>query len=389
MAEKFDIIVIGVGSMGAAACYELLRRDPSRRVLGLEQFEIPNARGSHHGYCRAFRTAYFEHPDYVALLRSALNLWREIEAETQTKLLHLAGGLYMGRPESALVRDSIRAARLHNLPHALLSRAELASRFPQFCVEGDAVGFFEEQAGYVRCEKAVQAYATAARQRGAELHEFECVQFWRAGPSGAHVTTDRDTYEADQLLITAGPWAGRLLAELGVELRVTRQVAAWLRPAAAEPFASERFPVWGIDPGADGRPCGIWYGFPLTPETPGLKIAHHWPGQPCDPQTVDRVATPEDVAPLGEAMRRYVPEGHGDLVNAQVCLYANSPDGHFIIDRHPDPSMHDRVTIACGFSGHGFKFVSVVGKALAEIVLEGRSSEPIDFLGLARFAHQT
>lgn len=385
MAEKFDIIVIGVGSMGAAACYELLRREPSLRVLGLEQFEIPNARGSHHGHCRAFRTAYFEHADYVALLRRALELWREIEAEAGASLLHLTGGLYMGRPDSALVRDSISAARLHHVPHTLLSRAELAARFPQFCVDDDAVGFFEEQVGYVLCEKAVHTYANAARQRGAELHERERVQSWRAGSSGVSVSTDRANYDADHLIIAAGPWAGRMVAGLGVELKVTRQVAGWFRPVATEPFASERFPVWGIDPGVDGRPCGIWYGFPPVPERPGLKIAHHWPGELCDPDTVDRSVTPQETTTLREAMGRYLPQGRGELLAAQVCLYTNSPDGHFIIDRHPDPALHKRVTIACGFSGHGFKFVSVIGKALAELVLEGKSNEPIDFLGLGRF----
>ncbi len=382
MNRHFDVIVIGVGSMGAAACWELLRREPSLRVLGVEQFDIPNAMGSHHGHCRAFRTAYFEHPDYVALLQRSLDLWREIEAESGTALLHLTGGLYLGRPDSALVRDSIGAAELHGLGHAIVQRDELAARYPQFRVGADWIGFFEEQAGYVLAEQTVAAYAQAARKRGAELHEREAVRSWRAGPSSVTVTTDRATYEADQLIIAAGAWAGRAIADLGVELSVTRQVVGWFEPGAAELFGADRFPMWGIESAADGP--GIWYGFPLMAESPGLKIGHHWPGEACDVESVDREVRREDEDVLRSAMRRFVPNGAGAMVAAQTCLYANSPDGHFIVDRHPNPARHDRVTIACGFSGHGFKFVPVIGRALAELAIDGVSSEAIGFLGLGR-----
>ncbi len=383
MDHHFDVIIIGVGSMGAAACWELLRRDASLRVLGLEQYDIPNALGSHHGHCRAFRTAYFEHPDYVALLQHSLPLWREIEAEAQAELLRLTGGLYLGRPDCALVRDSISAAELHGLGHAILQRDELAARYPQFRVGADWIGFFEEQAGYVLAEQTVAAYAQAARQRGAELHEHEAVRSWRTGASGVTVTTDRATYEADQLIIVAGAWAGRAIADLGVALSVTRQVVGWFEPRAPELFGADRFPMWGIESAADGP--GIWYGFPLMARHPGLKIGHHWPGQAYDVETVDREVRADDEAALRDAMRRYVPEGGDQMIAAQMCLYANSPDGHFIVDRHPDETMRDRVTIACGFSGHGFKFVPVIGRALAELAIDGVSSEAIGFLGLGRF----
>jgi sarcosine oxidase len=385
MDDRFDVIVIGVGSMGAAACYELVRRDPSLRVLGIEQFGIPHDRGSHHGVCRAFRTAYFEHPDYVALLRRSLALWRDIEAETQATLLHLTGGLYIGRPDCALVRDSISAAEWHDLPHSMLQHDELAARYPQFRVDEEMIGFFEEQAGYVRCETAVAAYARAGRKRGAELHESEAVRSWKAGSSSVTVRTDRATYEADQLIITAGPWTSRVVRHLGIELSVTRQAAAWFEPRNAELFAADRFPVWGLDVQRDGGASGIMYGFPLMGEKPGFKIAHHWPGDACDVKSVDRSNRPEDEALFRATMRRHLPQAEGELLAMQTCLYTISPDGHFIIDRHPEASMHGRVTIACGFSGHGFKFVPVMGKALAELAVEGRSSEAIGFLGLGRF----
>lgn len=385
VSDCFDVIVIGVGSMGAAACSELVRRDPALRVLGLEQFGIVHDRGSHHGICRAFRTAYFEHPDYVALLRRSLELWRDLEAEAGATLLHLTGGLYIGRPECALVRDSIGAAELHGLPHAVLDREALRERYPQFRGDDDMIGFFEEQAGYVLCEAAVSCYAQAARQRGATLHEHEAVRSWAAGPASVTVTTDRATYEAEQVIITAGGWTSRVAAGLGIELSVTRQAAGWFEPRRPELFAADRFPVWGLDVRRDDGTGGIIYGFPLMAESRGIKIAHHWPGAACEIESVDRALRAEDEALFRATMRRRLPEAEGALLAMQTCVYANSADGHFIVDRPAQASMHGRVTIGCGFSGHGFKFAPVIGKALAELALDGESSEAVGFLGLGRF----
>src|SRR4051812_28001956 len=120
-ADTFDVIVVGVGAMGAATCWQLARRGV--RVLGLEQFDIAHTRGSSHGYSRVTRTAYYEHPDYVPLLRRAHALWRELENEIEEEILHLVGGLYLGPQEGSLVGGSLRAARDHGLAHELLSHA--------------------------------------------------------------------------------------------------------------------------------------------------------------------------------------------------------------------------------------------------------------------------
>src|SRR5687768_18547996 len=134
----YDVIVVGVGAMGSAACWELVRRGV--KVLGLEQFDIPHALGSSHGQSRMIRLAYYEHPDYVPLLRRAYELWHELEHESGQKLLHLTGGLYMGRPEGHVVSGALGAARLHGLNHELLSHAELQKRFSQFRLPEDHVG---------------------------------------------------------------------------------------------------------------------------------------------------------------------------------------------------------------------------------------------------------
>jgi sarcosine oxidase len=169
------------------------------------------------------------------------------------------------------------------------------------------------------------------------------------------------------------------VADLGVELVVTRQVLGWVWPRRPERFELGAFPVWGIE-NADGS---LAYGFPMMVDNPGLKVARHGRGPVTDPDRVSRAATAADETEVHEILNRNLPDGNGPLLSLRVCLYTNSPDGHFIIDRHP---RHERVTVACGFSGHGFKFASVVGEVLADLATKGATGLPVEFLGLRRFA---
>jgi sarcosine oxidase len=371
----FDVIVIGVGAMGSSACYHLAQR--GIKVLGLEQFDIPHARGSSHGQSRMIRMAYYEHPDYVPLLRRSYELWDELEQVSGQKLLHITGGLYLGTPDGEIVGGSLQSARQHGLAHELLDRAAVAERFPQFNVPGDWVGLFEPRAGFLLPERTVAAYAEAALRRGAVLHGNEAVTEWRATGGGVSVRTNRGQYEADQLVFCGGPWSAKLLADLGVPLVVTRQVMGWVWPRKPELFAMGRLPVWAIE-----KPGGIYYGFPMLGDSPGFKLADHSFGTPTDPDRVVRDVTPEDEQTFRPALTQYLPDADGPTLAMRVCLYTHSPDSHFVIDRHP---AHECVTLACGFSGHGFKFASVVGEVLADLVLVGKTSLPAQFLGLGRF----
>lgn len=383
MSNSFDVIVVGAGSMGSAACCHLARRGV--RVLGLEQFDVPNVLASHHGFSRMIRLAYFEHPDYVALLRRAYENWESLERESGQKLLHITGGLYLGRPDSELVSGSIEAARKYDLPHEVIDPRKLKNRFPQFQVPDGTVAFYETRAGFLMPEKVVAAQAMLAMQHGAEIHGHEKVLSWQADGGGVTVRTDRDEYRAGRVLFTSGAWTDRLVADLGVPLKVTRQVMAWFwppRPRKLDSFALGTFPSWAMDLEERSRFRGVHYGFPMMPDNPGFKIALHWPADVCDPNTVVRTPLPGDEANVRDAIRRYIPDADGPLLALRVCLYTNSPDGHFILDRHPN---HDNVVLAFGFSGHGFKFVSVIGEALADMAMHGRTSLPIGFLGLSRF----
>lgn len=377
MPRAHDIIVIGVGAMGSAACCHLART--GARVLGLEQFDIPHALGSSHGQSRMIRTAYFEHPDYVPLLRRAYQLWDELEATSGQKLLHRTGGIYIGPIDGEVVGGSLRAARQHNLPHELLDHAELNRRYPKFHVPEAWSALYEPEAGFLTPERVVAAYAEAALRAGAELHGREPVLEWNADAKGVRVRTTRAQYEADHLVFCGGPWTTRLVQDLGVPLVVTRQVLAWVWPRDPAPFALGRFPVWAIDH-LDGT---LHYGFPMMPDVPGFKLAHHAPGHPADPDSVARDPQVADEDSFRPVLRSVIPQADGPLLSMKVCLYTNSPDHHFIIDRHP---RYDRVTLACGFSGHGFKFASVVGQILADLALTGSTPLPAQFLQLNRFA---
>jgi sarcosine oxidase len=376
--KSFDVIVLGVGAMGAAACWHLAKRGV--RVLGLEQNGVPNGLGSSHGYSRAIRLAYFEHPDYVPLLKRAWELWQDLENASGQTLLYKTGCLYLGPADSELIRGSRHSAQTHGLPHETLSRQAIADSFEPFHVPDDFIGLFETLGGTLRPELSIASMALESLKHGAVIHGQTTVTGWQSQTNGVTVQTAQgNTYHATHLIISGGAWSSRLITSLGVPLMVTRQVLGWVWPRLPERFTLEAgFPTWAIEHGSE-----FHYGFPMLPDNPGFKIARHAPlGQVTTPETVRRDPTPEDEETFRPALRRFFPGADGPTLAVRTCLYTNSPDGHFILDRHPE---HNSVTVACGFSGHGFKFAPVIGEALADLASTGATSLPIDFLGLKRF----
>ena len=427
-----DVIVIGVGTMGSAACCHLARRGAD--VLGLEQHALVHDLGSHHGHARMIRQAYFEHPDYVPLLQRAYHNWDELDARTGQRSLYRTGGLYIGEPDGTIVSGSRHAAERHHLPHELLDHDTLSERFSAFRVPDTMVGFYEPDAGYLVPETAVASHIQLARQCGADIRERQSVLGWSVESHGdasreVIVQTADSRHRARHLVITAGAWTSEMLDHLppatgkNFHLTVTRQVQAWFQPPRPEAFQNEpgHFPCWFIE---TDPPFGH-YGFPVPPSTDApasgrsretsvppvtsgrvptgqecdtavppvpsgqapsgrstpapaaIKIAVHKAGHPTDPSSVDRQVCPSETDELADFLEKHLPSAVGPLVDASACLYTNSSDGHFILDHHP---AHPEVTLACGFSGHGFKFASVIGEALADISLTGRSDLPIDFL---------
>ena len=372
----FDAIVVGLGGMGSAAVHHLARR--GAKVLGLEQFDIPHELGSSHGVTRIIRLAYAEHPNYVPLLRRAYELWRELEDDAGERLLFITGGIDAGAPDSATVKGSLESCAIHHLPHDVLDGASLARRFPGFRLPSDMVAVHQPDAGFLLPERCIVAHAAAARRLGAELHTGERVLEWRNDDNGVSVKTDRAAYRANKMIVTAGAWMRTLLPELTDLAVPERQVLIWTQPLRPERFELGAFPVFNME-----SPEGRFYGFPAY-GVPGFKIGkYHHRREPADPDRMDRQCHPEDEAVLRAGIRRYFPDADGPTLAMKSCLFTNSPDEHFILDFHPE---YPQVAVASACSGHGFKFCSVVGEIMADLILDGGTRFDIDMFRVSRFS---
>jgi sarcosine oxidase len=374
--DTYDVIILGTGGVGSAAAYHLAHR--GAKVLGVDQFPGGHDRGSSHGETRIIRQAYFEHPDYVPLLLRAYELWRELEQETNVELLHQVGLLQIGPPDGPVVRGVLEAARLHGLYIEQLSEQEIPHRFSGFHAPADSVGVLEPAAGYLRVEQCVLAHLAAARHHGAAFRFGVTAHGWRQEGSHVCVSTDQGEFQADKLVITAGPWAPQLLADLGVPLVVRRKHLYWFPTSDGSYHEASGCPTYLYE-----LPHGVFYGFPQIDER-GVKVAEHSGGaETTDPTNDPRPLDSADLGRVEAFLSEYLP-GIGRPLQARgVCFYTMSPDEHFLVDRHP---LHDRVHIVAGLSGHGFKFTSVLGEILADLSLIGNTPLPTSFLSFKRFA---
>ena len=383
MPEKLDVIVLGLGGMGSAAACHLANR--GHRVLGLEQFTSPHDRGSSHGQTRVIRQAYFESPAYVPLLFRAYELWRELERAWSRSLFNLCGGLMLGPPGSRVVEGSTRSAVEHGLPYQLLDAGEIRRRFPPIHPPPGTVALFEQNAGYIFPEASVKAHLDCARELGAKLQFEEAVLDWEAASGGTRVRvrTSRGQYEAQRLVITAGPWAGQIMFGLRLPLEIERAVLYWFEPhGGIEPFLPERFPIF-ISESEDGL---LPYGIPAVGGAGGgVKVSFYHAPDPAvieTPASIQRSVTEEETERMHQHIERLIPALRGPLVRSTVCMYTNTPDKNFLIDLHP---AFPQVSIAAGFSGHGFKFCSVVGEILADLAESGETRHDLQPLRLGRF----
>ncbi|MEU1121405.1 MULTISPECIES: N-methyl-L-tryptophan oxidase [unclassified Streptomyces] len=380
MSPTYDVIVIGLGGMGSAAAHHLSARGV--RVLGLEKFGPVHNRGSSHGGSRITRQSYFEDPAYVPLLLRAYELYDRLERDTGRDVATLCGGVMLGRPDSRTVSGSRLSAERWDLPHEMLDAPEIRRRFPTLTPRDDEVALYEARAGFVRPENTVAAHLQLATRQGADLHFEEPMTRWEPYRDGVRVHTAENTYTAGQLVICPGAWAPALLTDLGVPFTVERQVMYWFRPAGDEHrFRAEHHPIY-IWEDAEGVQV---YGFPAL-DGPGLgaKVAFFRKGTPCTPETIERTVHDHEVAAMAEQVGRLIPDLPGRFLKAATCMYSNSPDEHFVIARHP--AHPGSVTVAAGFSGHGFKFVPVVGEILADLALDGATGHPIELFDPSRLA---
>jgi len=364
----WDAIVVGLGAMGAATVAELARR--GRRVLGLEQFRLPHARGSSQGSTRIIREAYFEHPLYVPLVQRAYEDWQALERRTGRRLLVPTGGLTIGPPDGRLVTGALASARTQGLAHEILGAAEVTRRHPMVRIPDVAVAVFEPRAGVLLAARSVASLLDVARADGAEVRDGVVVDAWEAYGPGARVRVAGETLEANRLVLAAGPWLPELAPALAPLLRVERNVVHWFRPEAdtaadVRAFGPDGLPVLVIE----DRPEHLLYALPSMrglggDVEDGVKFARHHGGVV---GPIDALEPPgaADAAAIGADVARYLPELCPEPIRSAMCAYTNTPDGHFLIDRHPG---HHAVILLSPCSGHGFKFAPVVGAIAADFV---------------------
>lgn len=356
----YDGIVIGCGLMGAAAAWQMAR--DGRRVLLLEQFEVGHGRGSSHGGSRIFRYTH-PTPDYAALMPAIAAEWRALERESGEQLLEMTGGLYVAGADDAFLGACRATLDSLGMGYEWLDAPALRQRYPQFRVDEGWAGLVQAESGILAASRCVESLARAAVRRGAELHENARVTGIFPDGEGVRVSVaeaggQRD-YFAARAVITAGPWAQRLLAPLfdfALPLQVTHQQVSYFR---ADPglWAAARCPIFifTADPHV--------YGFPIF-ERPGLmKVARELAGSVVDPDAA-RAPWPDATAELGAIVAARLAGVEAQPVHTDICLYTETPTRDFIIDRHP---AHAQIVVAAGFSGRGFKFGPGIGRLLADL----------------------
>jgi sarcosine oxidase len=374
--EAYDTIVLGLGGMGSAALFHLACR--GKRVLGIERFNIPHDMGSSHGITRIIRLAYYENPAYVPLLRRSFELWRELETISHERLLVATGSIDASEEGNAVFKGSRASCELHQISHEILDSRELSRRFPGYRLPASFMAVYQPDGGFLLSERCIVSHVMAALSRGAEVHGQEKVLSWEAKGDGVEVRTDRGVYRSEKLIIAAGAWSAELIPELARAAVPERQVLGWFQPRRPEWFEPHQFPVFNLSVD-EGR----FYGFPVH-GIPGFKIGrYHHLEQVVDPDEMDRTPNRQDEATLRQCTERYFPEGNGPVLSMKSCMFTNSPDEHFIIDLLP---RNPRVAIAAGFSGHGFKFCSLVGEVLADLAIEGRTRHDLSLFRFGRLA---
>ena len=366
---------MGCGGFGSAAMYHLAKR--GLKVLGIDRFHPPHDQGSSHGETRVIRKAYFEHPDYVPLLHRAWDLWEELAEKSDHKLIERRDLLMSGPPGSEVTEGARQSARLHNLPLEDLTHEEAFKRFPMFNMPPDHTVTVESTAGFLRVERCVGAHLDLAQANGALMRCGETVKKISGSAGQLSVQTDQATYSAGAGILTCGAWTGQLLQDYAKLIHVRRKTLFWY-PIQNSVWADPvRAPMFFLD-----LPEGQFYGLPSI-DGRTIKTGEHTGGETVnDPSTLERSILAGDEAPVSRFVEKRLVDIESTFCRSTVCMYSMSPDGHFLFDQLTDMPL----VVAAGFSGHGFKFASVLGEAAAELIQKGRTSLDIEFLSINRFA---
>lgn len=370
----YDVIVAGIGGMGSSACWHLARR--GLKVLGLEKFDIPHNNGSSHGVNRIIRLAYFEHPDYVPILRRAYVLWRETEQLYGEQLLYVTGSIDVGQEGSRVIEGSLAACKEHNLDYEMMNGQELNERFKGYNMPHNHLAILQPDGGFVASERAIVAHVALALDKGADIRAREAMVSWEATDKGVKVTTTKGVYEAKKLILSTGAWIQEHVSELHQKAVPERQVLGWFQPKEPELFRLGNFPVSNTL-----TPHGHTYQFPQW-HVPGFKIGlYHHLEEKGYADSLSQEPTLEDEKALRRVLEIYFPKAAGALMGMRVCKFTNTFDEHFVIDTLPNAK---NVIVASPCSGHGFKFASAIGEILADMATDCGSRFNLNLFNIGR-----
>jgi monomeric sarcosine oxidase len=353
--ETFDVIVIGVGVVGAAAAYHLAKR--GLRVLALEQFELDHQNGSSYGESRIIRYAYKDKL-YLDMAKTVYPMWRELEHESGHPLITLAGGFDFGPadyPSLIETRANLEAA---GIPYEWLTPEAAAQRFPQFRLDDNMAAIYQQDAAVMNASACVLALVDRAQAHGALFKSQNTVTKIEPLTDAVRVQTPTETYNAGRAVLTAGAWTGKLLAALDLNLPLvpTRQEQLFFEPKNRALFAPGAFPVF-IHHNAP------WF-YGLPDMGTGPKVAIHSLTNATDPDRMSRARDEVHFQQVLAWVKRFFRAGAGEVRETRVCLYTVTPDEHFIIDTHP---TYPNIIIGSPCSGHGFKFGILTGRMLADL----------------------
>ncbi|NWQ63717.1 SOX oxidase, partial [Neopipo cinnamomea] len=373
----YDAIVIGAGIQGSFTAYHLAQRH--RDTLLLEQFILPHSRGSSHGQSRIIRSVYPQEY-YSRMMPDSFRLWQQLEAEVGTRLYRQTGLVVLG-PAGDVKLEGCRRSLGDG---QVLDAAALARQFPGFRLQAGEVAVLDSTAGVLFADRALRAVQEVFRRHGGTVRDGEKVLCIEPG-AVVTVTTTSGVYQAPRLIITAGAWTGPLVEPLGLRLPLQPlriDVFYWREKEPKSANMGSVSPCF-LTLGLSQAPHGI-YGLPAL-EYPGMvKVCHHH-GSPTDPEKRDQTplgADRPDISLLSSFISSYLPGLETQPAVMETCLYTNTPDKDFILDRHPKFS---NIIIGAGFSGHGFKVAPVVGKLLCELSLGEEPSQNMAPFAITRF----
>lgn len=364
MTREYRAIVLGLGGIGSGAAYWLSRR-LGGDVLGIEQFEIGHDRGGSQDHSRIIRYSYHD-PAYVDLAKHAYQAWASLEEDAGERLIVRTGGLDLFPPDAVLpLPNYVKALSDGGIPFETLDAAAIRRRWPVFTVGDEIQGLFQPDGGIAPAAKCNAAHIRMAREHGAKLIDNTPVTAIRAGAGEVEVEAGGVTYRGETLILASGAWTASLARQVGVELplKVTQEQVTYFISPRLDDFMPDRFPIW------------IWlgketcYGFPVYGER-AVKVAQDLGGREVTAETRSFEPDAEVLARVEGFLARVLPAALGPALYTKTCLYTLTPDRDFIISTLPG---HPNIALAVG-AGHAFKFASVIGKALGELVIDGAAA---------------